>query len=67
MTAMLDRVTEVGDAQFDAPSLDDGEFELDLRVVESTAPIVAADCDTSDGCGNTCQTSACSSHSNDPF
>jgi FxLD family lantipeptide len=62
VTAMLDRVTDVEDEQFD-----DGEFELDLRVVESTAPIVAVDCDTSDGCGNTCQTSACSSHSNDPF
>lgn len=43
------------------------EFELDLRVVESTTPIVAMMCSTSDGCGNTCSTSACSSSSYDPF
>lgn len=48
-------------------TVDDAEFELDLRVVESTARIVTMMCDTDDGCGNTCNTSACSSHSNDPF
>lgn len=48
-------------------TIDDSEFELDLRVVESTTPIVAMMCDTSDGCGSTCSTSACSSHSNDPL
>jgi FxLD family lantipeptide len=48
-------------------TVDDAEFELDLRVVESTTRLVIAMCDTSDGCGNTCSTSACSSRSNDPF
>lgn len=47
--------------------VDDSEFELDLRVVESTTRIMTMMCDTSDGCGSTCGTSACSSHSNDPF
>jgi FxLD family lantipeptide len=48
-------------------TVDDSEFELDLRVVESTTRIVTMMCDTSDGCGSTCSTSACSSHSNDPL
>ena len=48
-------------------TVDDAEFELDLRVVESTTRIVTMMCDTDDGCGDTCNTSACSSHSNDPF
>lgn len=48
-------------------TIDDAEFELDLRVVESTTRIVAMMCDTDDGCGDTCNTSACSSYSNDPF
>ena len=53
---------EVPDAE-----VDDAEFELDLRVVESTTKIVTTMCDTSDGCGNTCNTSACSTNSNDPY
>jgi FxLD family lantipeptide len=44
----------------------DEEFELDMRVVEATTPLVIMMCDTSDGCGNTCSTSACSTSSNDP-
>ncbi|MFD9701356.1 FxLD family lanthipeptide [Lentzea sp. NPDC059081] len=47
--------------------VDDGEFELDMRVVESTTRLVIMSCDTSDGCGHTCNTSACASGSNDPF
>ncbi|GLW67450.1 hypothetical protein Arub01_56930 [Actinomadura rubrobrunea] len=43
------------------------EFVLDMRVVESTTPLVAMMCSTSDGCGSTCSTSACSTSSNDPF
>ncbi|RBQ20585.1 FxLD family lantipeptide [Spongiactinospora rosea] len=42
------------------------EFELDMRVVESATPLVAMMCDSSDGCGSTCSTSACSTNSNDP-
>ena len=38
--------------------LDDSEFELDLRVIESTAPFVTMLCDTSDNCGSTCSTTA---------
>ncbi|CRK59312.1 FIG00662748: hypothetical protein [Alloactinosynnema sp. L-07] len=48
-------------------AVDDAEFELDMRVVESTTKLVIMMCDTSDGCGNTCSTSACSTGSNDPF
>ncbi|MEU8205884.1 FxLD family lanthipeptide [Streptosporangium sp. NPDC049046] len=44
----------------------DEEFELDMRVVEATTPLVIMMCDTSDGCGATCGTSACSTSSNDP-
>lgn len=47
--------------------LDDlGEFTLDLRVTQTVPLPSAADCDTSDGCGSTCQTSACSTQSMDP-
>ncbi|CAL9577309.1 FxLD family lanthipeptide [Actinosynnema sp. NPDC050436] len=48
-------------------AVDDAEFELDMRVVESTTQLVIMMCDTSDGCGNTCGTSACSTGSNDPY
>jgi len=48
-------------------AVDDAEFELDMRVVESTTRLVIMMCDTSDGCGSTCSTSACSTGSNDPF
>lgn len=48
-------------------AVDDTEFELDMRVVESTTKLVIMMCDTSDGCGSTCSTSACSTASNDPF
>ena len=42
------------------------EFELDLRVVESAAPLAIMMCDTSDNCGTTCSTTACNTSSNDP-
>ncbi len=48
-------------------AIDDAEFELDMRVVESTTKLVIMMCDTSDGCGSTCSGSACSTGSNDPF
>lgn len=48
-------------------TIDDSEFELDMRVVESTTRLAIMMCDTSDGCGSTCSTSACSTGSNDPF
>lgn len=48
-------------------AVDDAEFELDMRVVESTTRLVTMSCDTSDGCGSTCSTSACSTGSNNPF
>ena len=49
------------------PVVDDAEFELDMRVVESTTRLAIMMCGTSDGCGSTCSTSACSTSSNDPF
>lgn len=54
--------TEIEDS-----AIDDAEFEFDMRVVESTTRLGIMMCDTSDGCGNTCSTSACSTGSNDPF
>lgn len=50
-----------------ADGADDADFVLDLRVVEATTPLVTMMCATSDGCGSTCSTSACSTSSNDPF
>jgi len=51
-----------------APAVELDEFELDLRVIESIVPgAPMADCDTSDGCGSTCATTACISNANDPF
>jgi FxLD family lantipeptide len=50
----------------DATAVADEEFELDMRVVEATTPLVIMMCDTNDGCGSTCSTSACSTSSNDP-
>lgn len=44
----------------------DDEFELDLRVVEAVTPEAFMRCDTSDQCGATCSTSACSTGSMDP-
>lgn len=44
----------------------DDEFELDMRVVEAATPLVIMMCDTSNGCGSTCATTACSTASNDP-
>ena len=56
---------EHADAEVDV--VDDAEFELDMRVVESTTKLVIMMCDTSDGCGSTCSTSACTTFSNDPL
>ncbi|GAA4151783.1 FxLD family lanthipeptide [Actinomadura keratinilytica] len=56
-TEPVDDRTEVGEE----------EFVLDMRVVESTTPLVTMMCSTSDGCGSTCSTSACSTSSNDPL
>ncbi|URN07652.1 FxLD family lanthipeptide [Actinomadura madurae] len=51
----------------DAPTgVSEDEFVLDMRVVETTTPLVTMMCSTSDGCGSTCSTSACSTSSNDP-
>jgi len=55
-------------AVLDAPveAVTDDDFELDMRVVEATTPLVIMMCSTSDGCGDTCNTSACSTSSYDP-
>lgn len=57
----LDAVEELGSQ--DALSPD--EFDLDLRVVV-TSQAVPMLCDTGDGCGDTCNGSACNSNSADP-
>ncbi|MFY1595944.1 FxLD family lanthipeptide [Micromonospora sp. WMMD737] len=44
----------------------DDDFVLDMRVVESTTPLVVMMCSTSDGCGSSCSTSACTTKSCDP-
>ena len=49
-----------------ASGLADDEFELDLTIIESPAPLADMACDTSDTCGSTCDTTACSSQSYDP-
>lgn len=49
-----------------AETLTDADFDLDLRIVEQTTTLTRGDCDTSDGCGNTCDTSACNTSSYDP-
>ncbi|RJQ77658.1 FxLD family lantipeptide [Pseudonocardiaceae bacterium YIM PH 21723] len=58
MTAVLN--DDLVDAEFE------DEFVLDMRVVEATTPLVIMMCQTDDGCGSTCNTSACASGSNDP-
>ncbi|HVK19979.1 MAG TPA: FxLD family lanthipeptide [Actinokineospora sp.] len=47
--------------------IDDAEFALDMRVVESTTRLAVLMCSTSDGCGSTCSGSACATSSNDPY
>lgn len=42
------------------------DFVLDMRVIEAATPMVEMMCSTSDGCGSTCSTSACSTSSYDP-
>ncbi|TVT61976.1 FxLD family lantipeptide [Amycolatopsis rhizosphaerae] len=47
-------------------SIDDREFSLDFSVIEAAYPLAKLSCDTSDGCGQTCSTSACNSQANNP-
>ena len=56
---MLPRLTDT-----DAVS-DEDPFDLDMRVVESTTPLVITMCSTSDGCGSSCSTSACTTKASD--
>jgi len=49
------------------PGLLDEDFELDLRVIESTTPLVATMCSTSNGCGSSCENSACTTFNGQPF
>jgi FxLD family lantipeptide len=61
--SILDAEADLGFPAGDA----DAFAELDLRVVETTTPLVTMLCSTSDGCGNTCSGSACATGSNDPI
>lgn len=45
---------------------DSDEFTLDFQVIESDYPLAKLSCDTDDGCGQTCSTSACNSQANNP-
>jgi FxLD family lantipeptide len=47
--------------------VDDDEFTLDLRVIESDTALAVVRCATDDECGTTCAPSACATSSNDPF
>jgi FxLD family lantipeptide len=58
--------TTVLDTPAAAEAVTDDDFELDMRVVEATTPLVVMMCNTSNGCGSTCSTSACSTSSDDP-
>ncbi len=42
------------------------EFTLTFQVIESAYPLAKLSCDTDDGCGQTCSTSACNSQANNP-
>jgi len=66
--APLLALRRIGGPSADVPGsvLTDEDFQLDMRVVESTTPLVTMMCSTSDGCGSTCSGSACNSRSNDP-
>ncbi|GIE91594.1 FxLD family lanthipeptide [Actinoplanes regularis] len=46
--------------------LTDEDFQLDMRIVETTTTLVRGQCNTDDGCGDTCNTSACNTSSYDP-
>ncbi|GAB7048477.1 FxLD family lanthipeptide [Catenuloplanes indicus] len=48
-------------------ALTDDDFVLDMTVVESTTPLVTLMCSTSDGCGNSCSTSACTTKASEPL
>jgi len=60
-TAVLDAPTTAN-----AEVVTDDDFALDMRVIEATTPLVIMMCSTSDGCGSTCSTSACSTSAYDP-
>ncbi len=45
----------------------DDDFVLDMTVVESTTPLVTLMCSTSDGCGSSCSTSACTTKASEPL
>ena len=45
----------------------DDDFVLDMTVVESTTPLVILMCSTSDGCGSSCSTSACTTKASEPL
>ncbi|RJL23188.1 FxLD family lanthipeptide [Bailinhaonella thermotolerans] len=48
------------------PPATEDPYALDLAIVEATTPLPMLMCDTSNGCGSTCSTSACSTSANDP-
>jgi FxLD family lantipeptide len=47
----------------DRPAVEEGDFDLDVRVIIAYSSASSGRCPTDDGCGNTCGTndSSCSS------
>jgi len=69
--AMTDRL--VADGAISSPAVE-AAFRAVPRhlfvppgTIETAAPYAAMLCDTSDGCGSTCSTTACNTASNDSF
>jgi FxLD family lantipeptide len=61
LTAVLDAPTTP-----DTGVVTNDDFELYMRVVEAATKPEVFMCNTNDGCGSTCSTSACSTSSYDP-
>lgn len=57
---------EFGAATSEVDELEEDEFDLDVRVLVTLAPVGQTDCPTDDGCGNTCggNASSCNSSMN---
>lgn len=66
MIELVERAAEATPLIEDDNGFDDEDFVLDVRVVEALQPVASLLQDTSDGCGSTCQGTACTSFTDDP-
>lgn len=62
----IDPVGGIALADPEDESADFDEYTLDVRVVVAAHPNGKLQCSTGDGCGSTCQGSACNSFVEDP-